>query len=261
MTTTIDTTNGITEPTVTVRQYSRARVLGVWAAAAVPMGVLSWVVAPAVAGPHATMARFAVSLIAALTAGLVWQFLLVMFLVAREQRSLRWRVLREALWLRAPADKTGRRQARLLWWTVPFVLGYGLMQLVPAGLHAPVNRDFGIFLRSDEAHDLLRGNWALFALMVAMFLFNTVLGEELLFRGLLLPRMQDAFGKGDWLANGVLMGLYHLHQPWGIAKSILQGVLLLAYPTKRYRSAWMGIIIHSSQSVASFIPVLLFVLS
>jgi membrane protease YdiL (CAAX protease family) len=36
--------------------------------------------------------------------------------------------------------------------------------------------------------------------------FNTVLGEELLFRGLLLPRMNGVFGERDWLANGVLFG-------------------------------------------------------
>ena len=29
-----------------VRQYSLAQIVGVWAAAAIPMGVLSWIVAP-----------------------------------------------------------------------------------------------------------------------------------------------------------------------------------------------------------------------
>ena len=38
-------------------------------------------------------------------------------------------------------------------------------------------------------------------LILVMFLFNTVLGEELLFRGFFLPRMNGAFGRGDWAAN------------------------------------------------------------
>ena len=50
------------------------------------------------------------------------------------------------------------------------------------------------FLTSADGHDTLRHNWGLFALIVVLFLFNTVLGEELLFRGLLLPRMRGAFG-------------------------------------------------------------------
>jgi CAAX protease family protein len=55
--------------------------------------------------------------------------------------------------------------------------------------------------------------------MVTMMIFNTVLGKELLFRGLLLPRMRAAFGRWDWLANGVLFGIYHLHVPWTIPQN------------------------------------------
>ena len=54
-----------------------------------------------------------------------------------------------------------------------------------------------------------------------MMIFNTVLGEELLFRGLLLPRMRAAFGRWDWLVNGVLFGVYHLHLPSSIPANTL----------------------------------------
>jgi uncharacterized protein len=81
-----------------------------------------------------------------------------------------------------------------------------------------------------------------------LLLFNTVLGEELLFRGFLLPRMNGAFGRGDWLANGVLFALYHLHEPWEMPSAFLD-TFIYAYPTKRYRSAWIGIAVHSASSV------------
>jgi membrane protease YdiL (CAAX protease family) len=83
-----------------------------------------------------------------------------------------------------------------------------------------------------------------------------VLGEELLFRGLLLPRMQGVFGRRDWVANGALFALYHLHQPWSILNALVDGVFLLAYPSRRFESAWMGIIVHSAQSVVLIIVVL-----
>ena len=89
----------------TVRQYSPVTVLAVPAAAAIPMGLLAWVVAPAVAGAGATRQHFVVALIGALTAGLVWQFVRVPAMVVREQRTLRWPVLREALWLEPPSDR------------------------------------------------------------------------------------------------------------------------------------------------------------
>jgi membrane protease YdiL (CAAX protease family) len=80
-------------------------------------------------------------------------------------------------------------------------------------------------------------------------LFNTVLGEELLFRGLLLPRMAGVFAKTDWMANGLLFGLYHLHQPWGIFSSLTHEALLFALPSRYFRSAWFGIVAHSGQSI------------
>ncbi len=52
---------------------------------------------------------------------------------------------------------------------------------------------------------------------------------------------------GDWVANGVLFALY-LHVPWVIPQAPLD-TFIVAYPSKRYRSALIGIIVHSSQSV------------
>ena len=91
--------------------------------------------------------------------------------------------------------------------------------------------------------------------MVAMFVFNTALGEELLFRGFLLPRMNGAFGRGDWVANGLIFTAYHLHVPWAMPATLVD-TFVIAYPTKRYRSAWIGIAVHSAQSVVIALLVL-----
>jgi uncharacterized protein len=85
--------------------------------------------------------------------------------------------------------------------------------------------------------------------IVVNAIFNTILGEEFLFRGVLLPRMVGVFGRWSWVANGVLFGFYHLHQPWGIPGSVISGVFLYAFPSWRFRSTWMGVIVHSAQSV------------
>ena len=66
------------------------------------MGLLSWVVAPRLADRLSGPAPLAQALIIALTVGLIWQFALVVGLVYREQRTLRWSVVREVLWLRSP---------------------------------------------------------------------------------------------------------------------------------------------------------------
>ena len=229
-------------------QLSLRRIIAVWAAAAVPMGLLSWVAAPLIADQLSGPNRLVRALIIALTAGLVYQFVLVMTLVAREQGSLRFSVLRDALWLRAPhSPKSGRRGGRVWFVVVPLVIAVAAVQALP-GIAPAAGRDLGEFLGSDSGEQFLSGAWGWFALLAAMFTFNTVLGEELLFRGYLLPRMNGRFGDRDWLANGVLFAAYHVHVPWAFTHSILEGPIL-AGASKRYRSALMGIALHSVQSV------------
>jgi uncharacterized protein len=131
------------------------------------------------------------------------------------------------------------------WWVLPFVVVFALEAFLT--IPGPSVRDFGDFLDSDRGEDFFRGAWGWFAVVVVFAVFNTVLGEELLFRGLLLPRMQGVFGRRDWVANGVLSAVYHLHQPWSIPASLLD-IIALSYPSRRFQSAWMGIIVHSVQS-------------
>src|SRR5919202_7155039 len=45
--------------------------------------------------------------------------------------------------------------------------------------------DFSASVQSDAGQAFMSGNWSWFVLIVALMVFNTVLGEELLFRGLL----------------------------------------------------------------------------
>ncbi len=234
-------------PTITVTQYSRRAILGIWAAAALPMGVLAWIVAPAIAN-GSDIESLVRPLIACLTVGLMWQFVVAVSLVAYEQRSLRWSRIKQAMWLRSPrSPKTGRVGGKTWFIAIPIVVGLGLEEML--SISAPLNRNFGEFLSSDAGKAFFDGAWGLFALFMVMSVFNTVLGEELLFRGVLLPRMHGAFGDKDWLANGVLFGAYHLHMPWVIPISVLMDPFLYAYPAKRYRSALLSIVVHSGQTL------------
>ena len=94
-----------------IPQYSLGKILLVWAAAAVPMGVLGWIVAPALSrgSENPGMVRLGV-----LTIGLIWQFILVMILLYREAGDLHWSTIRERLWLQAPrSSRTGATDWRL----------------------------------------------------------------------------------------------------------------------------------------------------
>lgn len=245
------------------RQYSLVKILGIWAAAVIPMVVLGWVVAPLI-GDRVDLGvgaanREAFTRAALLTVGLVWQFVLAMAIVFREEGDLRWSTIRRRCWLNAPRDpKSGQPRARLWLWLAPLIVLVAAIQMAPLVdlwesvfpfLGEPDRYSFAELMNSSERKAALEGAWQVLALFVVLGIFNTVLGEELLFRGILLPRMRGVFGKGDWLANGVLFGLYHLHQPWTIVPSMIEGSFAEALPSRRYRSAWLGIIVHSGQTV------------
>jgi uncharacterized protein len=247
MTVLANTTTTTTDEVV-IPQYSVGRVIGTWAAAAVPMGALAWVGAPLLARSFEGPTAFARALILALTVGLFWQFLLVLWLVRREQGTLRWSVARRALWLQAPVSpRSGRRGGRVWFVLVPMAALFAAEQFIPVIPH-PASHEFSSLLGTPAGHALMTDGPLWPAIVVVQMLLNTVLGEELLFRGLLLPRMSGAFGRWDWLANGVLFATYHLHQPWTIPGALVD-TLALAYPARRYRSAVLSILVHSSQTV------------
>jgi membrane protease YdiL (CAAX protease family) len=244
-------------------QYSLVKILGIWAAAAIPMGILGWVVAPALA-PDRTEDPIgaAITRVGVLTVGLIWQFILSMIIVRREGGDLRWATIRRRLWLNKPQDpKTGQPRGLLWLWVVPLLILVALLDVVLSATLSdvwvslfpffaePASFALGSALESPAVQAQLVGAWGFLGLFIVNALFNTFLGEEFLFRGVLLPKMEGVFGKWDWVANGVLMGIYHLHQPWGILTAVIDSVFLFSLPSKRFRCTWMAIIAHSGQSV------------
>ena len=225
------------------------------------MAALAWVIAPLVATRLEGPLALSRALLVLLTVGLIWQFVLVVLLVFRERGSLGWAVLKDALWLHSPRSPTTGRVGGRLWLVlVPALLIFTAEGFIPYPFPPPPGHDFSTFVQSEAGQAFMSGNWVWFALIVALSVFNTVLGEELLFRGLLLPRMKGAFGRLDWVANGMLFALYHLHMPWVIPATLVGDTLALSYPSRRYRSALIGIIVHSSQSVLVLVLLLTLVL-
>lgn len=112
-------------------QYSLGRIVGIWALAAVPMGILSWIIFPAVSPNSnsdplgAGVTRFVLLLI-----GLIWLFVLSMIIVRQEEGDLRWATVKRRLRLNTPRDpKTGETHRKLWLWVIPFLIGIIVWEL------------------------------------------------------------------------------------------------------------------------------------
>ena len=91
-----------------------------------------------------------------------------------------------------------------------------------------------------------------FAAWIPLFVSN-IMGEELCWRGYLLPRQEARFGRAAWLPNGILWCLFHWSFGWPIMVTLLPITLLLPWIVQRRRNTWVGIIIHAIFNAAGFI--------
>ena len=248
------------------KQYKLWQIFAIWLGAGIPMWVLGWLVYPAVSDgmgvAEAGKLRFALMAI-----GLIWQFVLSMIILYREEGNIRIQTIRNRFWLNHPVSpKTGKTNKKLWWLLLPFGVLLGLCE----GAISPVINSVWVKLLpffaepagyaaqtlfTTELKTQFVGDWGFFVLIVVMLTFNTFLGEEFIFRGILLPKMKGVFGKWDWVANGVGFAFYHFHQPWMIPGGILAG-LVFAFTGKKYHSNWFPIILHSFQSVLMIFMVL-----
>lgn len=225
------------------------------------MPILSFVIGPALAARadlNPGIARWLMIIV-----GLIWLFVLAMILQYRELGTLRWPVIRKRMWYQMPIDpKTGEPNAKLLWWALPAVLLNALFAITPLGpmLDEVVLSVFP-FLRPlvlagmDIGSPEFVGQWWLLGVVLVSMLFNYFLGEEWLFRGTLLPKMNGVFGKWDWLANVVLFSLWHWHQPWDWL-TIIFSFALAAWASRRFKCNWIFFIAHGADGVYMFLLVL-----
>ena len=105
----------------------------------------------------------------------------------------------------------------------------------------------------------MRGNWWLVIAFLGFAIMN-VAGEELWWRGYVLPRQELAFGQHTWLLHGVLWILFHVFMPWNLIRYI-PGGLALPYVAQKLRNTIPGMIAHLAQNVPTLIQLLVGVMS
>jgi len=241
-------------------QYSLLKIIGLWALVAVPMFLLAWVVAPALIpiSPFHPGITFWLLIIT----GMIWQFVVSSVILYREVGTFSWQQIRKRLWLQAPQDpRSGQPRWSLLWWVllalgINFLLNmFGDVIDVPWMNLLPFLEPQSHMNISELATPEFQGAWWLMGIVLVSSLFNYILGEELFFHGVLLPKMRGVFGSWDWVANGVLFGLYHLHKPWMIP-SIILSCMTYALPARVFKSNWFPLIVHGFEGIILVVMVL-----
>ncbi len=233
-------------------QYTLGKILMIWALAAAPMGIITWAVMPFLI--DRTDVAPGLIFMPLIVVGLIWQGALSYIILRKEVVPFTRANLARRLWMNHPIEpRTGGRNKRLyLWAVLAAVVLFVWDQIGLLGFLDETWVDVFPAITQPEwamlenLSDIAVGHWWLLALLLPWTIFNYILGEELLFRGVLLPKMNGVFGNWDWVANAGLFTLYHFHQPWEMPSQLIPRDWIFPFITKRFRSFWMGVIVHGS---------------
>ena len=101
----------------------------------------------------------------------------------------------------------------------------------------------------------LQGAWWIPLYYAVVMLVCNIGGEELWWRGYVLPRQELAFGRTAWLVHGISWSAFHLFmQPtlWDTVRMAITGVAL-SFIAQRTKSTWPGIVGHSFGNLPFFL--------
>ena len=101
----------------------------------------------------------------------------------------------------------------------------------------------------------LQGSWWILVYYAAVMLVCNIGGEELWWRGYVLPRQELAFGRHAWIVHGIFWSAFHLFmQPtlWDTTRMAITG-LALSLIAQRTKNTWPGIIGHAVGNLPFFL--------
>lgn len=89
---------------------------------------------------------------------------------------------------------------------------------------------------------------------LVMFFFN-IFGEELMWRGYILPRQEIGLGKSAWFFNALLWVLFHICFGFQLMILLIPILFILPYAVQKTQNTTVGIYIHALVNGPAFILV------
>jgi membrane protease YdiL (CAAX protease family) len=104
----------------------------------------------------------------------------------------------------------------------------------------------------------VHGRWGYAAAYFLGWLFN-IFGEELLWRGFMLPRQEVSYGKWAWLVHGILWTGWHFYWKWNLI-SLLPITLGLPFVVQKTKNTTVAIIAHGAANLIPLIGLVYYIL-
>jgi membrane protease YdiL (CAAX protease family) len=82
-----------------------------------------------------------------------------------------------------------------------------------------------------------------------------IMGEEILWRGVILPRQEVIFKKYTWLIHAALWSVFHIAFGWQLLLTMLPILFIQSYVVQQRKNSWTGVVIHAIINGPSFIAI------
>jgi len=90
----------------------------------------------------------------------------------------------------------------------------------------------------------LKGNWWLIIITIPIHTL-AMISEEFMWRGYILPRQEEKYGKYAWIINGLLWAyLVHGFMKWNYI-SFLPSMLITPLIAQKTRNTWVSLLVHA----------------
>lgn len=141
----------------------------------------------------------------------------------------------------------------LLWSLVGLILVGIISGIVMKGLEVLIG-EFDHSPAFMTFEPLSKGRYWLLLIWLPYWILN-IMGEEFLWRGVMLPRQEVAFGKYTWLVHGFGWGIFHTAFGWQLLITLLPLIFIQSYIVQKTKNSWVGVLMHGGLNGPAFIAI------
>lgn len=139
-------------------------------------------------------------------------------------------------------------------WSISAIILIGIVSIIVLKILESLTGNVGsqpIFMYFEP---LTSDRYWILLLWFPYWLLN-IMGEEILWRGVILPRQEIVFGNNAWIIHGILWGIFHIAFGWQLLLTLLPMLFIQSYVVQKRKNSWTGVVIHAGINGPSFIAI------
>ena len=129
------------------------------------------------------------------------------------------------------------------------ILSVGLMKLIEI-----IFGKFDVTPSFMAFESLSAGRYWILLIWLPFWILN-IMGEEILWRGVMMPRQEISFGRCVWIIQGLGWTLFHITMGYQLVIMLLPLMFIQSFIVYKTKKSWAGVIMHSLFNGPSFVAI------